>query len=60
VVEERDDGAVVVEIDTDLPRAFVTFVASLLDEAEILEPEELRGDLVEHVRPLARAPHSEE
>ena len=52
VVEERDDGAMVVEVDTDLPRAFVTFVASLLDEAEILEPEELRRELIDHVRPL--------
>jgi proteasome accessory factor B len=42
VVERNDDGSVVVELSVTNEAAFVTFVLSFLDHAEVLSPPELR------------------
>ena len=46
VAEERDDGSVVVEIPVTNRAGFRSFVVSFLDHAEVLEPPELRGEVV--------------
>ena len=46
VVEEDADGSVVVELPVTNRAAFRSFVLSFLEHAEILEPPELRDDLV--------------
>ena len=46
VVEEEDDGSVVVELPVTNRAAFRSFVLSFLEHAEVLEPPELRDDLV--------------
>jgi predicted DNA-binding transcriptional regulator YafY len=45
-VEELDDGGVVAELAVRNPEAFRSFVLSFLDHAEILEPPELRADMI--------------
>jgi proteasome accessory factor B len=46
VVEEGADGSVVVELPVTNRAAFRSFVLSFLEHAEILDPQELRDDLV--------------
>jgi len=46
VVEHRDDGAVVVALDVVNRDAFRAFVLDLLDHAEVLDPPELRAEIV--------------
>ena len=46
VVEEEPDGAVVVELPVTNRAAFRSFVLSFLEHAEVLDPPELRDDLV--------------
>jgi proteasome accessory factor B len=46
VVVEEADGAVVVELPVTNRAAFRSFVLSFLDHAEVLDPPELRDDLV--------------
>ena len=46
VVEEDADGSVVVELPVTNRAAFRSFVLTFLEHAEILEPPELRDDLV--------------
>jgi predicted DNA-binding transcriptional regulator YafY len=46
VVSEEADGSVVVELPVTNRAAFRSFVLSFLEHAEILEPPELRDDLV--------------
>lgn len=53
VSERRDDGAVVVELTVRNPVALRSFVLSQLDRAELLDPPELRADLVEWLHSLA-------
>jgi len=45
-VEEDADGSVVVELPVTNRAAFRSFVLSFLEHAEILDPPELRDDLV--------------
>ena len=45
-MEEEADGSVVVELPVTNRAAFRSFVLSFLDHAEVLEPPELRDDLV--------------
>ncbi|MEM7142307.1 MAG: WYL domain-containing protein [Actinomycetota bacterium] len=45
-VEESPDGAVIAEMDVRNPEAFRSFLLSFLDHAEVLEPAELRADMV--------------
>ncbi len=52
-VVAADDGSVVVELPVTNRGAFRSFVLSFLDHAEVLEPQELRDDLVAW---LERAP----
>jgi proteasome accessory factor B len=53
VVAEEDGGAVVVELPVTNRAAFRSFVLSFLDHAEVLEPEDLRRDVVEWLEALA-------
>jgi proteasome accessory factor B len=46
VVGEEADGSVVVELPVTNRAAFRSFVLSFLDHAEVLEPAELRDDLI--------------
>jgi predicted DNA-binding transcriptional regulator YafY len=47
VDEQRDDGSVVVTLDVVNRDAFRTFVLDLLHHAEVLDPPELRAELVD-------------
>jgi predicted DNA-binding transcriptional regulator YafY len=51
-VEERDDGAVVVELEVTNVEAFRTFVFTFLDHAEVLGPASLRGAVVDWLTEL--------
>ena len=53
VVEHRDDGAVVVALDVVNRDAFRAFVLDLLDHAEVLDPPELRAEIVDWLDALA-------
>lgn len=53
VVEVRADGSLVVEFVVVNRPAFRSFVLGLLDHAEILEPPELRDDLLSWIAPFA-------
>ena len=53
VLEQRDDGSVVVALAVVNREAFRTFVLDLLDHAEVLEPPELRADIVAWLSELA-------
>jgi proteasome accessory factor B len=55
VVERRDDGAVVVELDVVNREAFRTWVLDLLEHAEVLSPPELRVEIVEWLTAFAGA-----
>lgn len=46
VVHEDDDGSIVVELPVTNRAAFRSFVLSFLEHAELLEPPELRDDLI--------------
>jgi proteasome accessory factor B len=46
VVERRDDGSAVIELEVTNVDAFRTFVLGFLEHAEVLSPEALRADLV--------------
>ena len=50
VVHEDPDGAVVVSLPVTNRAAFRSFVLSFLEHAEVLEPEELRDDVVAWLR----------
>ncbi len=53
VVDERDDGSVVIELPVSNPEGLRAFVLGFLDHAEILSPAELRADLIEWLRAIA-------
>jgi proteasome accessory factor B len=53
VAEERPDGSVVVEIPVTNRDGFRSFVMSFLDHAEVLEPPELRAEIVGWLEALA-------
>jgi predicted DNA-binding transcriptional regulator YafY len=54
VVEQPDDGSVVVELPVTNRESFRSFVLTFLDHAEVLEPIELRDDMVGWLEELAR------
>jgi proteasome accessory factor B len=56
VTEHRADGSVVVELSVVNREAFRTFVLGLLEFAEVLEPEELRADVVAWLESIAATP----
>jgi proteasome accessory factor B len=66
VVERRSDGSVVVELAVTDRDSFRSFALTFLDHAEVLEPPELRRDIVEWLQRLIDEPahqlttHSEE
>ena len=53
VVEEEPGGSVVVELPVSHRAAFVSFVLSLLEHAEVLSPDDLRQAVVDHLRRIA-------
>lgn len=53
VVHETDGGGVVVRLTVTNTDAFRAFVLDLLDHAEVLEPPELRDDIVSWLRKIA-------
>src|SRR5438067_3934040 len=53
VAERRDDGSVVVRMAVTNREAFRSFVLGLLDHAEVLDPPELRADMVAWLAALA-------
>jgi proteasome accessory factor B len=58
VVEERPDGGVIVEVEVTNWPAFRSFVLTFLEHAELLDPPELRADLIAWVgRSLAGTGH---
>jgi proteasome accessory factor B len=44
--EERPDGSVVLTLAVTSPDGFRSFVLGFLDHAEVLEPEDLRGEMI--------------
>jgi predicted DNA-binding transcriptional regulator YafY len=55
VVERRDDGAVVVQLQVVNHEAFRTWVLGLLEHAEVLAPTALRADIVEWLDAIVAA-----
>jgi proteasome accessory factor B len=53
VVEEHDDGSVVVELEVSHVDGFRSFVLGFLDHAEVLSPPELRQHVVDWLREVA-------
>jgi len=53
VVQRRDDGSVVVELEVVNREAFRSFVLELLEHAEVLDPPELRADIIDWLRGVA-------
>lgn len=53
VEAHHDDGSIVVALDVVNRDAFRTFVVDLLDHAEVLDPPELRAEIVAWLRALA-------
>jgi predicted DNA-binding transcriptional regulator YafY len=54
VVAAHDDGGVDVAVEVSNHDAFRSWVLGFLDHAEVLEPPELRDELVTRLRQLAR------
>lgn len=52
-VRSEEDGAVVVELPVTNRAAFRSFVLSFLDHAEVLDPPELREEVVRWLEPIA-------
>jgi proteasome accessory factor B len=52
VIEERPDGSIVLELEVRKPNAFRSFVLAFLEHAEVLEPAELRADIVRWLEAL--------
>jgi predicted DNA-binding transcriptional regulator YafY len=52
VVDERDDGSVVLEFAVTNLDGFRSFVFGFLEHAEVLEPQEVRRDIVHWLRAL--------
>lgn len=55
VVEQRADGSVVVELAVTDRDSFRSFALTFLDHAEVLEPPELRHDIIEWLGALSGA-----
>jgi predicted DNA-binding transcriptional regulator YafY len=53
VVEEHDDGSIVVELAVTHDDGFRSFLLGVLDHAEVLAPPELRADVVAWLQALA-------
>ena len=53
VVDDRDDGAAVFTVPVVMWDAFRSLVFEFLEHAEVLEPAELRADIVGHLEAIA-------
>ena len=53
VAEQRDDGAVVLEMAVTNRSGFRSFVLGFLEHAEVLSPLELRDDVVDWLEAIA-------
>ncbi len=60
VVEQRDDGGVVVRLAVTDQEAFLLWVLDLLDHAEVLEPDAMRSAVVERLVAVAADLNSED
>ncbi len=58
--QRRDDGAVVFEVPVVRTEAFRTFVLGFLEHAEILEPAELRQEMIDWLQAIIDQPASTE
>jgi predicted DNA-binding transcriptional regulator YafY len=56
VVETLDDGSVVLELTVRNRAAFRSFVLAFLEHAEVLEPAELRADIVDWLEAMVGEP----
>jgi predicted DNA-binding transcriptional regulator YafY len=52
-VEERDDGSIVLTLPVTHRDGFRSFVLGFLDHAEVLEPPELRAEIVDWLTHVA-------
>lgn len=52
LVEQRDDGSVILELSVTNLDGFRSFVLGFLEHAEVLSPPELRDDIIEWLRRL--------
>jgi predicted DNA-binding transcriptional regulator YafY len=52
VVEERDDGSVILEMSVTNLDGFRSFVLGFLEHAEVLGPPELRADIIDWLRAI--------
>ncbi|MDG2023854.1 MAG: WYL domain-containing protein [Actinomycetota bacterium] len=55
VIERRDDGSVVVEVDVRSPGAFRSWLFGMRDHAVVLSPPQIVEDVISWLRALARA-----
>ena len=55
VVERRDDGSIVIEVDVRSPRAFRSWLFGMRDHVVVLSPTEIVEDVVSWLRALTRA-----
>lgn len=55
VAEERGDGSVVVEVDVTNAAGLRSWVLGMRDHAEVLGPQQVRTDVVDWLRAMARA-----
>lgn len=53
IVESRDDGSLVFELQVTNPTGFRSYVLDLLDHAEVLSPPEARADLARWLQDVA-------
>jgi predicted DNA-binding transcriptional regulator YafY len=56
VVDQRDDGSVIVELAVTNRGSFRSFVLTFLDHAEVVAPPELRRDVIEWLRRITDEP----
>jgi proteasome accessory factor B len=56
LVDERDDGSILVQLEVTNRPAFRSFVLTFLDHAEVIGPPDLRAEVVEWVAAVAAGP----
>ena len=57
-VDERPDGSVIVSLPVTSPDGLRSFVLGFLDHAEVLDPPELRREMVDWLEAIARPPQT--
>ena len=54
VIERRDDGSIVVEVDVRSPGAFRSWLFGMRDHAVVLSPPQVVEDVISWLRALAK------